>query len=128
MTTRRWLIAAAVFAIMLGGGIEGGDLAWRARAYRQTGQAFQRQAREAWMQQSDALRLADSLERSAVIQATSPDLQESAGNAKKLAEFHHKMARMSNLRAAYNARLAEKYEYASRHPWLPVEPDPPEPK
>ena len=25
-------------------------------------------------------------------------------------------------------RLAEKYEYAARHPWLPVEPDPPPPE
>jgi hypothetical protein len=24
-------------------------------------------------------------------------------------------------------RLAEKYEYAARYPWLPVAPDPPEP-
>lgn len=27
----------------------------------------------------------------------------------------------------YHERLGEKYEDAARHPWLPVEPDPPEP-
>jgi hypothetical protein len=30
-------------------------------------------------------------------------------------------------RAAYAARMREKYEYAASHPWEPVEPDPPPP-
>jgi hypothetical protein len=30
--------------------------------------------------------------------------------------------------SSYHRGLAEKYERASQHPWLPVEPDPPEPK
>lgn len=30
--------------------------------------------------------------------------------------------------AAYHAALRLKYEYAARHPWLPVPPDPPPPK
>src|SRR5437899_845604 len=29
---------------------------------------------------------------------------------------------------AWHKEMAQKYHYASRHPWLPVEPDPPEPK
>jgi hypothetical protein len=29
---------------------------------------------------------------------------------------------------AYHTSMARRYEYASWHPWLPVEPDPPEPK
>lgn len=32
------------------------------------------------------------------------------------------------LRADYHARLKRKYERATRYPWLPVAPDPPEPK
>jgi hypothetical protein len=28
----------------------------------------------------------------------------------------------------HHARLAEKYQYAAAHPWLPVEADPPEPR
>jgi uncharacterized membrane protein YccC len=121
------MIAVAAFALVLGGVIEGGRLARRARAYQQTGEAFQRHATEALREHHEALSLADSLDRSAVIQAASPDLQESARNAKTLAEFHRETARLSGLRAAYNARLAEKYEYASRHPWLPVEPNAPPP-
>jgi hypothetical protein len=31
-------------------------------------------------------------------------------------------------RAAYHSAMREKYEHAARYPWLPVEPDPPEPK
>ncbi len=28
----------------------------------------------------------------------------------------------------YHRSLAEKYDFAARYPWLPVRPDPPEPK
>jgi hypothetical protein len=28
----------------------------------------------------------------------------------------------------YHFKMAEKYEWAARYPWLPVAPDPPEPK
>jgi hypothetical protein len=35
--------------------------------------------------------------------------------------------RKSPRRAAYYADLRRKYEFAALHPWLPVEPDPPEP-
>jgi hypothetical protein len=31
-------------------------------------------------------------------------------------------------KAAYHSAMREKYERAARYPWLPVEPDPPEPK
>jgi hypothetical protein len=31
-------------------------------------------------------------------------------------------------RATYHAALRRKYERAARYPWLPVEPDPPEPQ
>ena len=31
-------------------------------------------------------------------------------------------------RAAYHAEMRRKYERAARSPWLPVEPDPPEPR
>ena len=30
-------------------------------------------------------------------------------------------------RADHHAAMAHKYEHAARYPWLPVEPDPPEP-
>jgi hypothetical protein len=30
--------------------------------------------------------------------------------------------------AAYRTAMRKKYQHASRYPWLPVAPDPPEPK
>jgi hypothetical protein len=38
-----------------------------------------------------------------------------------------KFAELSAARAAYHTALVQKYERAARYPWLPVEPDPPEP-
>jgi hypothetical protein len=32
------------------------------------------------------------------------------------------------IRAEYHHTLNQKYEYAARHPWLPVSSDPPEPR
>jgi hypothetical protein len=41
-----------------------------------------------------------------------------------LAAYHRdRVWRMTDRHAV----LSEKYSYAARHPWLPVEPDPPEP-
>jgi hypothetical protein len=35
---------------------------------------------------------------------------------------------MARWKAEYHAKLVRKYVHASNHPWLPVGPDPPEPK
>ena len=37
-------------------------------------------------------------------------------------------AGVAKARAAHHAALRSKYERAARYPWLPVEPDPPEPE
>ncbi len=43
-------------------------------------------------------------------------------------EFYAKYARrLRPKHVAYHAALARKYDYAARHPWLAVEPDPFEP-
>jgi hypothetical protein len=36
--------------------------------------------------------------------------------------------RRRNTRIAWHEVMSVKYEYAARHPWLPVSPDPPEPQ
>jgi hypothetical protein len=38
------------------------------------------------------------------------------------------MTRDEVKKSAWHAALAEKYRHAALYPWLPVEPDPPEPK
>jgi hypothetical protein len=40
----------------------------------------------------------------------------------------HSLNRRPSAHDLWAERMAEKYLHASRFPWLPVEPDPPEPK
>lgn len=42
--------------------------------------------------------------------------------------YDSKVGRLSKRGIAYHAAMARKYRRAARYPWLPVEPDPPEPK
>jgi hypothetical protein len=51
-------------------------------------------------------------------------LEESGRVEDPMARVRHEEKR----RADYHAALRRKYERAARYPWLPVEPDPPEPK
>jgi hypothetical protein len=47
---------------------------------------------------------------------------------RRLAAEYRRRDRESRLRKIdYHAAMARKYRAAARHPWLPVEPDPPEP-
>jgi hypothetical protein len=117
------MLAVAAVGVALGTSLEGSRLVWLARHYRQTGEAYGRHAREAWTQAHEALVFAEALERSAAVQAASPDLQESAANAKKLAVFHRELARRNGRRAAQNNALSLKYLQAASRPWVPVSPD-----
>ena len=44
----------------------------------------------------------------------------------EIMRLHRDYDRMMD-RADHHASLVRKYEHAARYPWLPVEPDPPEP-
>jgi hypothetical protein len=44
-----------------------------------------------------------------------------------LADTHERLAKMAQ-RIEHHNRLKLKYERLARYPWLPVEPDPPEPE
>jgi hypothetical protein len=58
--------------------------------------------------------------RSAAFQA------EAAAHAERA--FHASLAcRIDHKRVDYHESLASKYKQAARSPWLPVEPDPPQP-
>jgi hypothetical protein len=46
----------------------------------------------------------------------------------KVAETGRSEREGAEARAAYHARLRQKYEEAARYPWLPVDSDPPEPE
>jgi hypothetical protein len=88
MTTRRWMIAAAVVAVMLAPDIAAA-LFRRHLALRQ---------RAAYHEEIEKL-------------------------AKAAAQVRANAAIRDR-----HARLKEKYWRAARYPWLPVEPDPPEPE
>jgi hypothetical protein len=53
--------------------------------------------------------------------------KEELENAKQKAARSREAAADCATKAARCAALARKYERAARYPWLPVEPDPPEP-
>jgi uncharacterized protein HemY len=55
------------------------------------------------------------------------DWTRAKGYLTNSAAFAPEAVRLSRL-AGYHARLRAKYERAARHPWLHVEPDPPEPE
>ena len=38
------------------------------------------------------------------------------------------VGRLSKAGIAYHAAIARKYRHVARYPWLPIEPDPPEPE
>ena len=42
--------------------------------------------------------------------------------------FRSRRTTINPRKAEHHAGLARKYEWAARHPWLPVLPDPPEPE
>jgi hypothetical protein len=60
-----------------------------------------------------------------------PDAVESGAErvarTKEQAAWHAKEAAIWERRATHYARLRQKYQRSATYPWLPVEPDPPEP-
>jgi hypothetical protein len=114
MTTRRWMIAVAVVGLLLAGCIGG------YRLKRLHDHFLQRAQDHAMMEIAN--RKSERAHR---------ELFEMRGGFGPGSET----LRAKSLRdivffsrtASYHAAMAQKYEYAARHPWLPVAPDPPEP-
>src|SRR4051812_1471105 len=106
MTTRRWMIAVAVVALVMGGYClkrRRDDFLWRVRVH--TEEATWR-LEDSVMLCSRAINSMDDIE---------------------LARLKRRTVILPQL-IAYHKALAQKYWGAARYPWLPVEPDTPEPK
>jgi hypothetical protein len=106
MTTRRWMTAVVVVAVVLSAGVllrRNWELSVRA-LYHDTIEKYQAEKME-------------SLEQLA-LSATTP------GDAERLRVDAATEAAIGQ----WHARLKEKYRRAARCPWLPVEPDPPRPE
>jgi len=99
LTVRRLMVAVAIVAVGIGIGAEG----------ERRRERFTRLAR-----QHSVVR--DEMHKFLVIAPPSGSL-EFFGDRRAISEL-----------VGYHGRLKAKYEEAARHPWLPVEPDPPEPK
>jgi hypothetical protein len=103
MTTRRWMVAVAVVAVVMGGGIW---LRERRRSFESLAAYHQSKL--------DRFLIWRSLDDLTVIRLFHRDLKPLTTDEAKIATWH--------------AAMARKYEQAARYPWLPVELDPPEPE
>ncbi len=107
MTTRRWMVAVAVFALSIGVGVQ---LHHRRAAFLSRAQIHSEQA--AW-------RLADSVTLCGRAIGNMDDIE--------LASLKRRINILPQL-VAYHRAQDQKYRRAARYPWLPVEPDPPAPE
>jgi hypothetical protein len=110
MTTRRWMIAVAVVA-MVGASVRMVTL--RARylviaQWRAEDAVDARDRAEFWDGQAELVTVKGS------------------GSAEVIA-YDRAEAASARAWAAWNDRMNRKYMEAARHPWFPVEPDPPSP-
>jgi hypothetical protein len=140
MTTRRWMVAIAVVAAVLG--LAAHERAMQHRAeYRSRRDLYEEQARwfaeseesskqdEAKWAESERAGLAE-LESLKTISASRPG---DAGVQQKLRELERLLEVVRSIRAsnarmrAYFARMKEKYRRAASRPWEAVEADPPYP-
>jgi hypothetical protein len=105
-TVRRMMVAVAIVGFLLGAAAM-----WRIAASRGASAAYH--AREAEFSRRS---LKDYRDGRVTLRGTLTD-REAARIARRLERI-----------APYHDVLARKYERAARYPWLPVEPDPPEPE
>ena len=103
MTTRRWMIAVAIVGVGIGAGM----LLVRSRRYAAVAAFHAQGEAECW-------RIIAADEGNRLDTAIWKDWLAYARRSRKLFLYH--------------AALRRKYEWAARRPWLPVEPDPPEPE
>ena len=109
MTMRRWMMAVAAIGLMIGGGVV---LKQRRDYFLSLAQSHQKE-------------VASSTARGNALKSR---FGGTAGmTVEEITRLHDDYERMMD-RADHHASLARKYEEAARYPWLPVEPDPPEPE
>ncbi len=115
MTTRRWMIAVAVVALLIGGSIGG----YRLKRFHDL--FLDRAEYHAMMEV--ARRKSEHAHRELGLQYFGFDSASSrAVRAKALRDIE-----FFSRAAIHHAEMARKYGYAAQNPWLPVAADPPEP-
>jgi hypothetical protein len=114
MTTRRWIIVVAVIGLMVIGLMLGSGV-W----------LKQRRDHFLLLAQSHQKEVASSTARGKALKSRFG--RTSGMSNEEIMDLQRDYDQMID-RADHHASLARKYEQAARYPWLPVEPDPPEPE
>jgi hypothetical protein len=137
MTTRRWIMVVVAVALVMAVIVGGLRLRQRreALAIRAIGHAMRKAECEHLKHNSKQMLILTDLRNNILSQERSlgsddpprPDkgLTHRAKAAKL--DWHEEAVRMDRA-IAYHAAMQRKYEDAAQRPWLPVEPDPPEPR
>ena len=118
------MIAVAIVGVLLAAGLE---LRWMHRKYREYA------TRASFHSYCERL-YSESAARDLMLEANRRSKFEKYGQAGfddwvlRLADRNGRNAAKYTLWADYNVRMKSKYVAAMRRPWLPVEPDPPEPE
>lgn len=112
MTTRRWMVAVAVVALLIAASLGAARLTGRAGEYRQYA-VWHTAMRNLCLGEADEYRDAGA--------------HRAAGDRREDVESLLREAHERTL-AQHHDALVIKYERAARYPWLPVAPDPPEPQ
>jgi hypothetical protein len=129
MTTRRWMVAVVAVGSSIGGyklwrrRCDFLDRAWRHEAVGETYRAFERGKRE--QAGGDKTVLEGHFSSVRVDGSNDPFCtKEFAAGTARIADGQTTPAE----EIAHQTAMPEKYRRAARYPWLPVEPDPPEPE
>jgi Tfp pilus assembly protein PilE len=117
-TVRRLMVAVAVVGVFL----TAARLVYFWRHYQALATMHATKA-------ADYLQQAEKFERKQqwTARASTTSGQQS-GTWERMATVSGAMSQKLRLLASHESRLKQKYERGSRRPWLPVEPDAPEPK
>jgi hypothetical protein len=144
MTTRRWMIVIAVGAVLLGAETtrqrrvafrrRATDHARAEKSYRRHLDCYLQKVEEGERLTSrmspssrrfvDVSMLTQALAPLGRLADSRPDFE--ASEARNLPMYRSAVDRFA-ADVAYHAAMRHKYELASRHPWLSIEPDPPAP-
>jgi hypothetical protein len=125
MTTRRWMVAVAVVAL-LAGGLVGGYRLKRRRDYFLSRIYYHNLMASLCRDFAHPLHSSDSKDFiGTLLQDVPPELPSveelTAGMVRIMRESHGDLSELGDFHKA----MACKYRHAARYPWLPVEPDPP---
>ena len=130
MTTRRWIVVVVIVGLLMGGvrlKQRRNRLLSRAQFYAERAAFYPKlesRERRICAEYPRLIAVLERLQRYTNRETVGSRLEDLKS---RLDQSHRNLARWTN-RTAYYLAMAHKYQDAARYPWLPVEPDPPEPK